>query len=231
MILTAGFLISTWVYHQYVLTGVPKLFFTEYSLAFASQYGGEGGVTGLQTLPYYPKAQAQLDGTIKGELRSRKVIEAEALKIIRQDPGKYLRFGVTRLQNSLWFARTGIVWSIDASKTFHPGPKFIRRFSEASTHTWRVLLALSLLGWLAFMRPECRQTREGLLIIGFYTAIWAVCQILLATATDRYAVQIAPLVIMLSSGGLTTLWQILVSSQKSCAAPPALEGSFQPEHF
>ncbi|HEY9688059.1 MAG TPA: glycosyltransferase family 39 protein, partial [Coleofasciculaceae cyanobacterium] len=147
MILTAGFLISTWVYHQYVLTGVPKLFFTEYSLAFASQYGGEGGVTGLQTLPYYPKAQAQLDGTIKGELRSRKVIEAEALKIIRQDPGKYLRFGVTRLQNSLWFARTGIVWSIDASKTFHPGPKFIRRFSEASTHTWRVLLALSLLGW------------------------------------------------------------------------------------
>jgi 4-amino-4-deoxy-L-arabinose transferase-like glycosyltransferase len=216
MVITAGLLTATWVYHQFLITGVPKLFFTEYSLAFASQYGGDGGVTGLSSLPYYEKAHAQMDGTIQGELRARKVIEAEALKIIRQDPLQYLRFGVTRLYNSLWFARTGIVWSINASPTFHPDPKFIRRFSEISTHIWRVLLVLSLLGLSGLIRPLRRSSLEGLLIMGLYTVIWMLCNLLLATGTDRYALQIAPLAIICAAGGVQTVLDVLKPrSQKS----------------
>jgi 4-amino-4-deoxy-L-arabinose transferase-like glycosyltransferase len=216
MVMTAGLMTATWVYHQYLITGTPKLFFTEYSLAFASQYGGDGGVTGLSSLPYYEKAHAQMDGTIQGELRARKVIEAEAMKIIRQDPLQYLRFGVTRLYNSLWFARTGIVWSINASPTFHPDPKFIRRFSEISTHIWRVLLVLSLLGLSGLIRPLRRSSLEGLLIMGLYTVIWMLCNLLLATGTDRYALQIAPLAIICAAGGVQTVLDVLKPrSQKS----------------
>jgi 4-amino-4-deoxy-L-arabinose transferase-like glycosyltransferase len=216
MVMTAGLMTATWVYHQYLITGTPKLFFTEYSLAFASQYGGDGGVTGLSSLPYYEKAHAQMDGTIQGELRARKVIEAEAMKIIRQDPLQYLRFGVTRLYNSLWFARTGIVWSINASPTFHPDPKFIRRFSEISTHIWRVLLVLSLLGLSGLIRPLRRSSLEGLLIMGLYTVIWVLCNLLLATGTDRYALQIAPLAIICAAGGVQTVLDVLKPrSQKS----------------
>jgi 4-amino-4-deoxy-L-arabinose transferase-like glycosyltransferase len=221
MVVTAGLLTATWVYHQFLITGVPKLFFTEYSLAFSSQYGGDGGVTGLPSLPYYEKAHAQNDGTIQGELRARKVIEAEAMKIIRQDPLQYLRFGVTRLYNSLWFARTGIVWSINASETFHPGPKFIRRFSEISTHVWRVLLVLSLLGLLGFFRPMQHSSREGLAIMGLYTLVWMLCNLLLASATDRYALQIAPLAIICAAGGVQTVLCLLAPlSQKSLKPAP-----------
>lgn len=204
---TAGILLSTWVTHQYLITGVPKLFFGEgLWLAFATQYDREGGVFAMSELPYYAKFHAAQDGTMAGKLRSFKVLEEESWKIIKADPARYFWFGFTRMKNIVWGARTGILWSTKASERFPKDARLIRRLTEISTQIWRVLLLASLLGLMAFKRSsKDKETREGHLLIWLFVSFWLGFHFLMAVASERYSFQILPFVLIMAAGGCIQL--------------------------
>ncbi len=228
MVLTAGLLISTWLTHQYIITGVPKLFFgEELWLAFATQYETGGSVTTISDLPYYDKYQkAAKDNSVAGRLRGFQVLREESLKIIQQDPVKYVVSGFHRLPQIIWGSKTGVLWSIQGSKIFKPGNKLERRLSEISTHPWRVLLILSPLGLLGFRRINHNPAlREGLLVITLFLAIWFPFHFLVAVASERYSFQIIPYTLILASGGLASLYE-LRHSKKPVASLSAQETSF-----
>jgi hypothetical protein len=212
MILTGSLLLSTWLTHQYLLTGVPKLFFgEEIWLAFTTQYKTGGSVTTLSELPYYDKYRAiAKDNSVAGRLRGLKVLKEESFKIIKQDPVKYVLFGFHRLPQIIWGSKTGALWSIKGSKIFKPGHKLERRLSEISTQPWRVLLILSPLGLLGFRRIGSNPAlREGLLVITLFLTIWFPFHFLVAVASERYSFQIIPYILILASGGLVSLYELL----------------------
>jgi len=220
--LAAGVLISTWVGHQYVITGQPKLFFgAELWLAFATQYDNGGGVYPIERLPYFDKFARELDGTVAGKLRGFKVLQTESMKIIRRDPAKYLLFGFTRMKNILWSAQTGILWTTKESQIFRAPPKTVRHLTEFANSFWRVLLLSCIpLGLLASFRtfsPFSRESqarfgehqttpaREGQILLWLYVLFWLVFHFLFSVASERYAFQLIPFILMFFSAGICNL--------------------------
>lgn len=227
MWMTAGVLLSTWITHQYLITGQLKLLYgDELWLAYATQYDKGGSVweSGMPFEAQFTKAQ---DGTMQGKLKSYKVLKEEALKVIQADPVKYLQFGFVRMQQILWGSKTGILWTTKASSIFPSNPKLIRRLSEVSTHMWRILLVLAFVGLLILPRSKELGSREGHVLIGLFVVCWLLFHYLIAVASERYAFQMIPFVAMLSAVVLSwvlerlKIWRTELSSSKVlCSAPP-----------
>lgn len=204
-ILTTGFLLSTWITHQYLLTGIPKLFFgEELWLAYAVQYNHGGSIPSDQE-----QSSPHNKQTISSRLKSYAALKEQAIKVIRKDPIKYLQFGFVRMHGILWSQKSGILWTVKDSSVFpQSNNKTVRHLSEFSSTLWRILLILSPLGLLVWVWPSITLTeksRAGQLVIWLFILIWLVFHYLIAVASERYGFQLIPFVLMLSSAGLANI--------------------------
>ena len=216
MVACTGLCLSTWIYHQQLITGIPKLFFgEELWTAFASQYQHGGSVTALSDLPYYARYQSVLDGTVAGKIRSYHILGEESWRLISQDPLKYLLFGFTRLRGILWSAQSGILWSTNHSPVWPFSQKVVRNLTEISTVFWRFLLislftlTSRLIEPKTLPNPLSPEVRELRLLIMLFIAFWLGFHFLLSVASERYAFQLIPFVLMFSAWGVTGMLSFL----------------------
>ena len=87
--MTTGLLVSSWIFHQYLVTGVPKMFWgAELWLSCAIQYDRGGRYTNTKDMEFWPKVQEDWeDGTLQGKIRAYDVIWDESLDVVKEDPG------------------------------------------------------------------------------------------------------------------------------------------------
>ena len=224
MALTTAMLLSTWIVHQNMIGGSPKMFWgTELWLGCAIQYDRGGRYTHPKDLAFYDKVKPYYEaGTQEGLVKAYAIIGEESMKVIQADPIKYLQYGFVRMKNILWTSQTGIRWSQRGSSLMAKWPqKWINKSANVSTILWQILLIGSGIGFLAilasylFKRPLPVSNRsaaqQGLFFIAAFLGIWIVFHYLIAVASERYAFQIIPFVILLFSGGLTTLFSLVQS--------------------
>ncbi len=213
MALTTVILLSTWVAHQNAIGGSPKLFWgTELWLSCAIQYDRGGRYTHPKDMAFYDKVKPYYEmGTQQGLIQAYAVIGGESMKVIRQDPAKYLLFGFTRMKNILWTSQTGIRWSQKGAQ----GPlatldeRWVKKMANVSNIFWQILLCLSPLGLFAFRRKGSDIHQEGWLFLAAFSVIWLVFHFLVAVASERYAFQLIPFVILMGTGGLFSLFALL----------------------
>lgn len=210
LVVTAGVLLSTWVYHQYLVTGVPKLFWgSEVWLMGTTNYEREGRFWNVNPdVPYYADIVADYQSDEPAaRLRAYARIEQESWRILKADPVRFLQGGGVRIRHILWTSsETGIRDVQKGSVWVQTLPeKAVGKLTSISKHSWRVLLGLSLLGMLilvvrAWRWPASRPV--GLLLLGFL-GIWGTFHYAWAISSDRWAVQIIPLVVLLAAMGVT----------------------------
>lgn len=217
----AGLLLSSWVFHQYLIGGQAKLFWgVELWLSSAIQYDRGGRYTHPKDMAFYPRVKPYYEGGTTADLvKAYAVIGDESLAVIRRDPFKYLAFGMTRMKNILWTAQTGLRWSQKGSARMASwSPRLIKTLAVAFNVYWQILLCLSPLGLAAVLgaalprrasvvaqdfsdAPEDASAREsqrrsfaegGALMLGFLAA-WLAFHYLTAVASERYGFQIMPL--------------------------------------
>jgi 4-amino-4-deoxy-L-arabinose transferase-like glycosyltransferase len=215
---TVALLLSTWVTHQTLITGIPKLFFgEELWLAYATQYHHNGSVFPIGQLPYYKQYQALLGNTVQDKVKAYHFLGEQSFRIIQQYPAKYLLFGFTRMQHILLGSKTGILWSVKASplpywrNNKNTTQKTTRHLAEFSTHTWRVLLALGVLGIFCvtpILEPSS-SARYGHGLMVLFLLCWFLFHFLLSVASERYSFQIIPFVLLYAAGLIETVKQKL----------------------
>lgn len=208
---TAGLMLSTWLYHQYLLTGKAQLFWGgEIWLVATTHYETQSR---LVSPPTVPGLREQIEAATKGKagpqarLAELAADKAWALQIIRRDPVRYFREGGLRLRHILWTtSETGIrdsQWGADRLKMVPD--KTFTRLAEISKHLWRITFLLSCMGFLLTWfrwRQLTVSAREGLVVISGFLAVWLGFHYLMAVASDRWAVQIIPFVLLFAAQGL-----------------------------
>ncbi|WP_303675037.1 glycosyltransferase family 39 protein [Vampirovibrio chlorellavorus] len=215
---SAGLMLSTWLYHQYLLTGRVQLFWGgEIWLVSTTHYETESRLVSPPRLPVLKERIAQARfGKSGPTARLAELAEdkAWAMHIIKQDPLRYLASGNTRLRHILWTtSETGIrdtQWG--SARLMRYPDKAITRTAEVSKQVWRIILILGLLGLIATVIrwPQLSPTaREYLILITGFISIWLGFHFLMAVASDRWAVQIIPFTLIFAAIGLTTLTQTL----------------------
>jgi 4-amino-4-deoxy-L-arabinose transferase-like glycosyltransferase len=212
--LTACLCLSTWLYHQYLLTGQTQLFWgSEIWLVSTTHYETGGRLVNPWRLSgLEQQIQNNVEGLngIPGYMAALNTMKAWAMPIVRKDPGRYLREGKTRIRHILWTtSETGIRDSQSPSARLSQWPeKTVTRLAEVSKQVWRFQLITGILGFmlLACRRKE-RTAQAGLLLIGSFLLIWTGFHYLMAVASDRWAVQIIPYVLLFAGGGLVETWQ------------------------
>lgn len=215
---TTCLLLSSWVYHQYLVGGSPKLFWGDSLwMACAINYERDGGYTNPKELALWPKVEPvykQYEKTRdpRDEARYYDALGHEVMKVILADPGKYLIHGFPRLKRTIWTSQTGLRWTERGSSTLQAVPeKLVHRIATISNVIWQVLLILSPLGFLNFRRWR-GTAREGLCFILFYTVSWLLFYLLVAEANERYSFQIIPFVLILAAGALH--WLVTFAIQR-----------------
>lgn len=216
--LTTGLLLSTWLYHQCLLTGRVQLFWGgEIWLVSTTHYETESRLVSPPLLPGLKEriAQARL-GKSGPTARLAELAEdkAWAMGIINEDPLRYLASGNIRLRHILWTtSETGIrdtQWG--SARLMRYPDKAITRMAEVSKQLWRITFILGLLGFCVSIwrwRKTSRTAQETLIILSGFLSIWLGFHFLMAVASDRWAIQIIPFVLMFAATGLATLAQTL----------------------
>lgn len=211
---SAGILLSTWLYHQYLLTGQAKLFWGgEIWLVSTTHYETESRLVHPRSIPGLRERIAKaIEGKTGPQARLAELAEdkAWAVAIIRQDPMRYLQGGPTRLRHILWTtSETGIrdtQWGSARLQSL-PG-KTMTRMAETSKHLWRVTLIAGLLGLLFALMGWKRRSlsaKEGLVVIVGFLTVWLTFHFLMAVASDRWAVQIIPFILIFAAEGVMTI--------------------------
>jgi 4-amino-4-deoxy-L-arabinose transferase-like glycosyltransferase len=211
---SAGLMLSTWLYHQALLTGQIQLFWGgEIWLVSTTHYETESRLVSPPRLPGLKEriAQARLGKSgPTAELAELAEDKAWAMNIIKQDPLRYLASGNIRLRHILWTtSETGIrdtQWG--SARLMRYPDKAITRMAEISKHLWRVTLILGLLGLIATVtrwRQLSATAGESLVLITGFLSIWLGFHFLMAVASDRWAVQIIPFTLIFAATGIVTL--------------------------
>lgn len=216
MAVTTGVMLSSWVYHQYLVGGSPRLFWGDALWMVCSiNYDRQGGYTTANELPLWPKVepayrQYRASGSVRDEVKYYDVLSAEVMKVIVADPGKYIMNGFPRLKRTLWTSQTGLRWTQRGSEQMRARvpEKIVHRIATISNVIWQILLCLSPLGFLN-MRRAGASSRETFLFIAAYMITWFVFYFLLAEANERYSFQILPFVLMLATSTLTWVISVL----------------------
>lgn len=222
--LTAGILLSSWLYHQYLLTGKAQLFWGgEIWLVSTTHYETESRLVNPRALPgLKDKIAAAIQGKTGPQSRLAELAEDRkwAMAIYEKNPARYFEAGKTRLRHILWTtSETGIrdtQWGSAALAKL--GDKTMTRLAEISKHIWRVTLIFSLLGLLlsAFnWKRFSASAKEGLLMMTGFLLIWLIFHYLMAVASDRWAVQIIPFVLLFAANGVTTVITTLIAALKA----------------
>lgn len=216
MAVTAGALIGSWVYHQYLIGGEPRLFWGDgLWLSCAVQYGRDGRYTDIRDTAYYPQVKAYADRyakthSVKDEIALYEAVGHEAMKVVQRDPMKYVQEGFkTRLRHLVWTSsQTGIAWSVKGSKFRDNPPKIVKRFSTISNIFWQVLVVLSVLGipglLINFFRGAAPIVKDGVWLMLSFCLGWMLFYALIAYSAERYAFQIIPFGVLLSAQ--TIVW-------------------------
>ncbi len=220
---TTALLLSTWIAHQNVIGGSPKMFWgAELWLGCAIQYERGGRYTDPKDMGFYEKIKPYYEA---GNLiKAYEIIGEESMKVVLADPFKYLANGVTRMRYIVWTSQTGIRWSHRGSQVgsglMDRWPqKYINKLANVSTILWQIILCTSLLGLFTY-RPRFYQKRsdtvqethqEGWVFILGFLLIWGVFHYLFAVASERYSFQIIPFILLFFSGGV--LWMIRTLSE------------------
>lgn len=215
MAVTTCAMLSTWVYHQYLVGGSPRLFWGDALwMVCAINYERQGGYTTANELPLWPKVepafrQYEKTRSVRDEVKYYDVLSAEVMKVVEADPGKYLINGFPRLKRTLWTSQTGLRWTQRGSELMKRVPeKAVQRMATVSNVIWQILLCLSPLGFLC-MRRSSVGSRENFLFILSYLATWFAFYFILAEANERYSFQILPFVLMLATGTLSWMVSVL----------------------
>ncbi len=224
--LTAGLLLSTWLYHQFLLTGKAQLFWGgEIWLVATTHYETESRLISPRSLPgLKERIQQATHGKTGPAARLAELAEdkAWAMAIIQRDPLRYLSAGPTRLKHILWTtSETGIRDTQWGSRPLQQLPeKTVTRLAEVSKHLWRVTLILGLLGLMATAarwRQNSSTARESLILITGFLGVWLGFHFLMAVASDRWALQIIPFTLIFAASGLVTLTQTFRGIVVSCS--------------
>lgn len=221
MTATTCVLLSTWVYHQDLVGGSPKLFWGDALwMACAINYDRSGGYTNPKELPLWPKVEPTYEQyaktlTPQAEARFYDVLGQEVMKVIMADPGKYLINGFPRLKRTIWTSQTGLRWTERGSATLRTiSEKTLHRLATISNVIWQILLLLSPLGFLNLFRRQYAKS-EGLWFIFLFTGSWLVFYLVLAEANERYSFQLIPFVFILVMSGIA--WILSRFGQQSHA--------------
>lgn len=218
MAVTTCVMLSTWVYHQYLVGGSPRLFWGDALwMVCAINYERQGGYTTANELPLWPKVepafrQYEKTRSVRDEVKYYDVLSAEVMKVIEADPGKYLINGFPRLKRTLWTSQTGLRWTQRGSELMKQRlpEKLVHRIATVSNVIWQILLCLSPLGFLCMRRRDAA-SRENFLFILSYLVSWVAFYFILAEANERYSFQVLPFVLMLATGALTWMTGVLRS--------------------
>lgn len=210
LIATTGILLSTWVYHQYLVTNGAgaKLFFgAELGFACAVQYDANhhymnGAYMSPQKWSFYPKvAKYYASNTIEDRVKAYEYTGKEAMAIIRQDPARYLWNGFARMKRVLNTAQTGVRWSERGSMLVkHWHPKAIKRIATVSNVFWQILLYTAPLALVLYPWRKSTSSSQHVMILSLiYISSWYIFHLIMALSNERYGVQVIPFVIILFS--------------------------------
>lgn len=204
MALTTGLLLSTWVYHQYLVGGAPKLFWGDALwMVCAINYERQGGYTIAPEMPFWPKVKPYYDQYAKTQSPRDEVIyydklSAEVWSVVAKDPQRYFLSGFPRLKRTLWTSQTGLRWTERGSETLKQVPKkLIQRTATVSNVFWQILLCLAPFGFLNWRRKNAA-AQEQFLLLAFFVATWLMFYLVVAEANERYSFQLIPIVFMLA---------------------------------
>jgi hypothetical protein len=229
MTVTTCVLLSSWVYHQDLVGGSPKLFWGDALwMACAINYKNSGGYTNPKELPLWPQVeptykQFEKTGTPRDEAKFYDVLGREVMKVIMADPGKYLINGFPRLKRTIWTSQTGMRWTERGSTKLKTVPeKALHRFATISNVIWQVLLLLSPLGFLNLFRRQYTKS-EGLWFIFLFTGSWLVFYLVLAEANERYSFQLIPFVLILVMSAFSWLSSLFKQPSQSSRQDRAIE--------
>lgn len=215
-VVTACLLLSTWLYHQHLLTGKWQLFWGgEIWLVSTTHYETQGRLVNPWSVPGLKEKIRERTKELTGpqnRMAALAVMKEWAIPIIQQDPVHYLSEGRTRLRHILWTtSETGIRDTQAGSTALLRWPeKAVTRLAEVSKQLWRVTLILALTGLalLAWRRQE-KNARAGMLLIGMFLAIWTTFHYVMAVASDRWAVQIIPYAVLFAGYSLVECFALL----------------------
>lgn len=222
MTLTTGILLGTWVYHQYLIGGAPRLFWGDgLWLSCAVQYDRDGRYTDIRDTAYYAQVKPFQEkfaktGATKDEIALYEAVGREAMKVVQRDPMRYIQEGFkTRLRHLVWTSsQTGIAWSVKGSSLLrsHP-PKLIKRLSTISNIFWQVLVCLTVAGLPVLLFKTLRHAaplvKDGVFLMLGYTLAWMLFYALVAYSAERYTFQIIPFGVMLSAYTVGWVWSLL----------------------
>jgi 4-amino-4-deoxy-L-arabinose transferase-like glycosyltransferase len=213
---TAGVLLSTWLCHQYLLTGKAQLFWGgEIWLVATTHYETQSRLIHPGTIPgLMERIEKAIEGKKTGPQKRMAELnedKAWAMAIFRQNPMRYFLAGPMRLRHILWTtSETGLRDTQGGSSLLQSLPKkTVTRMAEISKHVWRITLVLGILGvlWaLLLWKQQNRVSREGLLIIGGFIAVWLGFHYLMAVASDRWALQVIPFTLLFAALALVNIW-------------------------
>ncbi|WP_373531634.1 ArnT family glycosyltransferase [Vampirovibrio sp.] len=221
---TASLLLSSWVYHQYLLTGKAQLFWGgEIWLVATTHYETESRLVKPENIP---GLRERIDKATTGKTGPQKRMaelnedKAWAMAIIGQNPLRYFLAGPVRLRHILWTtSETGIrdtQWG--SSRLRNLPEKTVTRLAEISKQLWRVTLILGISGALWAVvdwKRNHKRSQEGLLILGGFLMVWLGFHYLMAVASDRWALQIIPFTLLFAALSIINLWKRLFPSPKS----------------
>ena len=224
MLLTTSLLMSTWLYHQYLIGGQFKLYYgSELWLAMAVQYNRGSRFTDLSTMHSYPAFRDDYNSADpKRQIHAFHLIGEEAGKIVADNPRRYLSKSFVKLKNMFKAAQSGVRWCRQGSSIIydHVSKRFINRLCRVANLSWLILLFASLPGLFFLARRqkpnEARpEAHEAAILIGVFTGVWVVFHYLVSYANERYAVQLFPYIAILAAFAVVTairaLWESYLS--------------------
>lgn len=206
---TAGLLLSGWMFHQYLNTGQAKMFWgAELWLSCAVQYDKGGRYTHTKDMAFWPEIKHYWEeGTLQSRIKAYDVIWDKSLDIVKEDPVRYLEFGFVRMRNIFKTSQSGISWSAHKSEFWkqQENLRLKKTLSVASNVMWQILLGLAVFGvglLVAFRNRMDTVAKEGWVLIGLFSLAWLTFHYLLAVASERYAFQMLPYILMLAAYAL-----------------------------
>lgn len=221
---TAGLLLSSWLYHQYLLTGKAQLFWGgEIWLVATTHYETQSRLIPPRSIP---GLRERIERAIEGQKTAPQKRLAElnedkawAMAIFHQNPMRYFLAGPLRLRHILWTtSETGLRDTQGGSSRLQSLPeKKLTRMAEISKHLWRITLILGILGilWVLLRWKQYnRVSREGLLIISGFITVWLGFHFLMAVASDRWALQIIPFTLLFAALAIVNFWNRFFNRSK-----------------
>lgn len=207
MLVTLGLLLSTWVVHQQLVSNGKTFFMGNTAwltnvVAYQSggRYVAQPQLSFPEIMPYFNSHDPAMN------MKGYELLEAKSVDIIRQDPLKYLQYGFVRIYHILRTAQTGIRWTQKGSVALQAVPeKWVKKLCSVSNFYWQFLMGFGLLGLLAFRYKQEEHPREILWLISSFLVAWLGFHYLFSVASERYAFQIMPDVVILACGGLSSL--------------------------